>query len=915
MSVSTDAAPKRTVAMAGPLSPAREGVGILVVLASVLIAIVFGVAVSNGLLMRTAALTVFAVVVLAALVPVAGLILDKHVFPSLKRSWTILALAFGSLAVAYMASSGLLGAGSRALRDPLHLLFHPLVFVAVATFPCGLKTMLDRVRLMLDVVVTSGAMATITLLALPTAYAPLTGFGAELPAGLGMVGDAMVLAAAITLWLRGAVSRWSDPLAPLAMAALLHVGAQLAVGGGEGNVISRVGYGLNVVPFALLGLAATRHRASLITVGILCGTTRRLSYLPTIAAGAALSMLLWATVSPTHAPSTAAVVSAIIVGLAALGRQILGLRQELAEREKHAMEAADRRLAALVHYGGDMLSIVDPDSTVRYASPSHRRIMGLTPDALVGRRLIEQVHANDLAAAESCLTLLLNGNAQHEACVVRLRDGAGRWRWIESVATNLMHEPSIGGIVINSRDVTERKEMESRLLEQALLDPLTQLGNRRLLSDRLSHALARRTRRSSDVALLLLDLDHFKFVNDTLGHANGDLLLVAVAARLRGALRSEDTIARLGGDEFAVLLEDLERADEADATAERIQRALEQPFVLAEREVFVRTSIGIAWATDGQSVDDLLTDADVAMYSAKSAGRGCTERYSSEMRASVAERLEVEADLRHALQREELDLHYQPVIHLETGRIVGAEALIRWRHPLKGEMLPLRFIPVAEESELIVSIGQFVLRQAARDAARFRASSPDATALRVAVNLSARHFLSPELVHEVRAVLERESIPGSALAIELTETVLADNEVVIAERLQSLRDLGVCIALDDFGTGYSSLNYVRRFPIDILKVDKSFVSGVGHDSSNDGVTRAIVSIGRSLSLRTVAEGVETFAQMERLRDLGCLLAQGYLFSPPVGRDAFEALLHSWDGARFAASSAFTLATGEIDTRL
>jgi diguanylate cyclase (GGDEF)-like protein/PAS domain S-box-containing protein len=915
VSVSIDPVPRDAAASSGPLTPVREGLGALVVLASVLAAVVFGVMGATDQLIRVVGLSIFGLVLFAAALPVAALLHDREVFPSLKRSWAILALAFGCLAVAFMASSGLLGAAGRSLRDPLHLLFHPLVFVAVATLPCGLKTVLDRVRLMLDVVVTSGAMATLTLLALPHAYAPLTSFGTELPAGVGMVGDAMVLAAAITLWLRGAVSRWADPLAPLALAAIVHVGAQLAVGGGDGNVLSRVGYGLNVVPFALLGLAATRHRASLITVGILCGTTRRLSYLPTVAAGAALSMLLWASVTPTHEPSTSAVVSAIIVGLAALLRQILGLRQELDEREQHAMEAADRRLAALVHYGGDMLSIVDPDSTVRYASPSHRRIMGLSPETLVGRRLIEQVHSSDLAAAESCITLLMQGHARHESCVVRLRDGAGRWRWIESVATNLMHEPSIGGIVINSRDVTERKEMESRLLEQALLDPLTQLGNRRLLSDRLSHALARRARRSSDVALLLLDLDHFKFVNDTLGHANGDVLLVAVAARLRGALRSEDTIARLGGDEFAVLLEDLERADEADATAERIQRALEQPFLLAEREVFVRASIGIAWATDGQSVDDLLTDADVAMYSAKSAGRGCTERYSSEMRASVAERLEVEADLRHALQRDELDLHYQPVIHLETGRIVGAEALIRWRHPVKGVMLPLRFIPVAEESELIVSIGQFVLKQAARDAARFRACAPDATTLRVAVNLSARHFLSPHLVQEVSAVLANEAIPGSALAIELTETVLADNEAVIAERLQSLRDLGVCIALDDFGTGYSSLNYVRRFPIDILKVDKSFVSGVGHDSSNDGVTRAIVSIGRSLSLRTVAEGVETIEQMHRLRDLGCLLAQGYLFSPPVSREAFESLLQHWDGARFATPPALTLATGEVYTRL
>jgi diguanylate cyclase (GGDEF)-like protein/PAS domain S-box-containing protein len=906
--LSTDSSQPRETRLAGPLNPARERAGVLVLLATLIASVVTAVQVPSGALLGYVAVIVFVVALLAAVLPVVGLLRDRHVHASLTRSWTLLALAFAALAASYLAMSGLFGAQGRPLADPLHLLFHPLMFVAVATLPCGLKTLLDRVRLMLDVVITSGAMITLTLLAIPNAYAPLAVGGVALPAGIGMLGDAMVLAAAITLWLRGAVTRWPDALAPLALAALAHVAAQLAVG--SGTAIGRVGYGLHVVPFALLGLAATRHRASLITVGILCGTTRRLSFLPTVAAGAALSTLLWATVTPGHTPRLAAVVGAIIVGLAALLRQILGLRQEVAEREQHAIEAADRRLAALVHHGGDMLSIVDPDSTVRYASPSHRRIMGLTPDALIGRRLIEQVHAGDLAAAESCLTMLLDGGAHHESCVVRLRDGAGRWRWIESVATNLMHEPSIGGIVINSRDVTERKEMEARLLEQALLDPLTQLGNRRLLSDRVSHALARRTRRSSDVALLLLDLDHFKFVNDTLGHANGDLLLISVAARLRGALRSEDTIARLGGDEFAVLLEDLENSSEADATAERIQRALEQPFVLAEREVFVRASIGIAWATDGQQVDDLLTDADVAMYSAKSAGRGCTERYSSEMRASVAERLEVEADLRHALQRDELDLHYQPVIHLESGRIVGAEALIRWRHPVKGVMLPLRFIPVAEESDLIVSIGQFVLRQAARDAARFRASTPDAAALRVAVNLSARHFLSPHLVHEVRAVLEHEAIPGSALAIELTETVLADNEVLIAARLQSLRDLGVCIALDDFGTGYSSLNYVRRFPIDILKVDKSFVSGVGHDSSNDGVTRAIVSIGQSLSLRTVAEGVETLEQMERLRDLGCLLAQGYLFSPPVGRDAFETLLQTWDGSAFAAPALLAAGAGE-----
>ncbi len=623
--------------------------------------------------------------------------------------------------------------------------------------------------------------------------------------------------------------------------------------------------------------------------------------LPSVVAAVPMLAILAGALGVTRM-SQGALLAAALLGLAALLRQVFVIRDEFGAREQNALEQADRRLAALVRHGTDMLTILDADTEVKYASPSHQQVMGIPPSMLVGRRMSSEIHRDDYPAAEVGFARLLSGESLRESLIVRLRDSTGAWRWVEAVGTNLFSEPSVGGLVLNSRDITDRKVLEAQLLEQALRDPLTGLGNRRLFADRVSHALERRARRSADVALLLLDLDHFKFVNDTLGHAKGDALLVAVSERLRNVLRVGDTVARLGGDEFAVLLEDLVTGDEADATALPIQQALDRPFRLEERELFVRASIGIAWATDGQDVDALLTDADVAMYGAKNSGRGRVERYSSEMRASVAERLDLEADLRFALERGQLDLVYQPVVDLRSGRISGAEALIRWSHPQHGMILPGRFIPVAEESELIVEIGRFVIRRATTDVARFRRACRASSRLRVAVNLSARHLLSPELVADVKDALAYAGVTGAAMAVELTESVLASNEGVVAACLQSLRDLGVRIALDDFGTGYSSLAYLRRFPIDVLKVDKSFVSHGVDDVANDGVTKAIISIGQSLGMRTVAEGVETAEQLERLRELGCSLGQGYLFSRPISRDDFLTLLHTWDPAVYAGES-------------
>jgi diguanylate cyclase (GGDEF)-like protein/PAS domain S-box-containing protein len=620
----------------------------------------------------------------------------------------------------------------------------------------------------------------------------------------------------------------------------------------------------------------------------------QLSRLPYVLAAACFAALAVAVYLDDRAAIVSATIGSGLVTTLVLMRQYVTLGEVTLMQVDRARAEADSRLAALVRHGSDMLSIVNTQSIIQYASPSHSWILGVPPEQIVGTDVRANIHRDDRAHADRALANLYRGDAQNTSLVLRMRDAEGRWRWLEVIGSNLMDEPSINGVVLTSRDVSERKQLEEMLADQALRDPLTGLGNRRLFSDRVAHAIERQLRSESSVAVLLLDLDHFKFVNDTLGHAKGDALLIHVAERLRQAVRAGDTVARLGGDEFAVLLEDLVHPDEADATALRILDALERPFTLDDREVFVHSSIGIALAGDDQGVDDLVTDADVAMYAAKNAGRNRMARFSTAMRTDIAERHDVEAALHRALERDEFDLLYQPIVNLRNGSVVGAEALIRWRHRELGVLPPSRFIAIAEESDLIVQIGRSMLRVAARDAMRFRGATDRASAMRVGVNLSARQLLSPTLVSDVQAAMADADAPGSALSVELTETILASHEDAIIQRLQSLRDLGVLIALDDFGTGYSSLAYLRHYPIDVLKVDRSFVSWDAAEIASDGVARAIISIGQSLSMHTVAEGIETREQLEQLRELGCALGQGYLFSAPVNADEFTRFLQSWD---------------------
>jgi len=437
--------------------------------------------------------------------------------------------------------------------------------------------------------------------------------------------------------------------------------------------------------------------------------------------------------------------------------------------------------------------------------------------------------------------------------------------------------------------VTDAKTLEAMHL--AFHDSLTGLASRALFMDRLEHGLAVAARERSIVAVLFVDLDRFKIINDSLGHAAGDLLLMGVADRLRTCLRGSDTAARFGGDEFAVLLHDVTRPEGASVVAERIISTLREPFRISGRECFIGSSVGIAFSEPGQrDAESLMQDADLAMYDAKRKGKGRYEIFVPEMRTNLRESLNFEVDLRRALERGEFTLHYQPIVKLSSGRVAGLEALVRWQHPVRGMIPPLEFIPLAEETGLILDIGQWVLRQACGQINEWNAKRTGQPPLTISVNLSACQLRERELPAIVSTVLRETGLDPAQLVLEITESVLMQEKDEMPQRLEELKALGVRLAVDDFGTGYSSLAYLQRFPVDILKIDKSFVDELGHGPKAAAVTSAIVRLGQTLNLSTVAEGIELDAQYGELRDGGCDLGQGYFFARPMTGDQVEAML-------------------------
>jgi diguanylate cyclase (GGDEF)-like protein/PAS domain S-box-containing protein len=554
----------------------------------------------------------------------------------------------------------------------------------------------------------------------------------------------------------------------------------------------------------------------------------------------------------------------------------------------HERTSAER-FRSLVQNSSDVIALVSPDLVIRYHTPSVERVLGYGEDELVGTRLTDLVDDDE---AERLGGFFRNVCAEPGAPLPRdlpLRRKDGTVVQLESVFNNLLGVPNVGGVVLTARDVTERRALEEQLAHQAFHDSLTGLGNRALFGERVTHALERGIRRRNLFAVLFIDLDDFKTVNDSLGHAAGDELLVAVAERIRSAIRPEDTCARLGGDEFAVMVESIDDPESAISVARRILGAMAERLTIGGSEVTVQGSIGIALGTGGQSASEIMRSADLAMYRAKSEGKGRFALYEPVMHENVLARLALKADLQRAVIADEFEVHYQPIVTLTTGSVVGVEALVRWRHPVRGVVAPGEFIGLAEETGLILPLGRHVLRRACGQVAEWRAQGH--RRLGVSVNLSAKQLLSRTLPDEVAGALGEHDLDPAALTLEITESTLLDSPAVVG-RLDELRKLGVRIAIDDFGTGYSSLNYLRRFPVDTLKIAKAFVDEVGASQEQDRLVAAILRLGSTMGLETVAEGIELEQQRDRLRALKCRYGQGFLYSRPLPADELDPMLVS-----------------------
>ena len=564
------------------------------------------------------------------------------------------------------------------------------------------------------------------------------------------------------------------------------------------------------------------------------------------------------------------------------------------KRSEEALRQLSRQNEMVLNSAGEGIFGLDLQGITTFINPAAARMTGWDIDELSGQRLHDFLHHSKPDGtpypSEECPIY-----AVFKTGATLSRDNEVFWRKdgthfpVEYVSTPIVEGDKILGAVVTFKDITERKALEKKLQYQAFHDPLTDLPNRALFMDRLGHALARAGQQASEVAVLFTDLDNFKVINDSLGHKAGDQLLVAVAERLKACLRPVDTVARLGGDEFTLLLEGVTGVSDAARVAERIAQELRAPFALEAQEVFATTSTGIAVSSSAQGQPtDLLRHADLAMYRAKSKGKACYEVFEPSMSIDALERLELETELRRALGREELRVYYQPEILLESGDIVGMEALVRWEHPEHGLLLPQEFLPIAEESNLIMPIGQWVLREACKQLRTWQEQYPNIAPLVMSVNLSTREFFQPSLIAEI---LRETGVDPRTLQLEITEGAVAyDNAQNANNTLWNLKTLGVQLAIDDFGMGYSSLSYLKRFPVDLLKIDRSFVRELGKDLKDTKIVAAIIHLARALDLKVIAEGVETTEQVEQLRKMECDMVQGSYFSKPLPSGAVSDLL-------------------------
>ncbi|MBD1901818.1 EAL domain-containing protein [Trichocoleus sp. DQ-A3] len=584
-----------------------------------------------------------------------------------------------------------------------------------------------------------------------------------------------------------------------------------------------------------------------------------------------------------------------------------------------ASQESEQRFRALIENATDIIIIVNASGQVTYVSPSVNRILGYAPDGLIGKNALTFIHPEDVLLVKQRLkNSIQNPNVTQRLGEYRVQHRNGSWGIFEAVTTNLLNDPAVQGIVVNCHDITERKQAEEQLRHHAFYDSLCGLPNRTLFLERLASQIKRSQRdKDSLFAVLFLDLDRFEMVKYSLGHLVSDQLLIATARKLMTCLRPTDTLARIGTDEFAILLEDIHDVSDAIRVVEQIQGELNSPFNLDGREVFTTTSIGIAFAGKGQEgwepvrkasasmplcpsapshnnllprPQDLLRAADTAMYHARLEGKGRYVVFHRAMHTLAVAHLQLETDLRRAIIATEFQLYYQPIVELATGKIKAFEALVRWNHPTRGMVPPSEFIPVAEDTGLIIPLGTWVLNEACRQLKVWQQQYSTTQGLAISVNLSGKQFSQPNLIEQIDRILRKTGLDGHYLKLEITESCLLENAEAAAILLWQLRDRNIQLSIDDFGTGYSSLNYLHRFPVNTLKIDRSFVNRMGAGGKDAEIVKAIVALAHNLGMSVTAEGIETAQQLAQLKALQCERGQGYFFSKPLDNGAAGQLI-------------------------
>jgi len=808
-----------------------------------------------------------------------------------RRAWTWLAIAYlafwlgDTLFFIYVAIGDV---PYPSLADVAYLAYYPLLLVGLASFPRVLSTRTQRLRFVLDAttVALGGAMVVWYFVLGPIAETADSNIGELLFSMAYPVGDLVLLLGVAITVIRVPRDISRNALWLLVAGILLSFAADLAYSVqnlDETYESGRLVDAMYIVAWALLGVSAHLAYArgtAAVAADPKPSTTDQLPVLPYLAVALGYGMLV-AALRTDWSPTVAGLVVGA-GGLTALvvARQVVAVRENVrlvAEREVRRGEA---RFRTLVQNASDLILVIDRNGAIQYETPSVERVLGYSLEDVQGIRLVEIVHPDDLPALDSLRnpSSQVPGSVQTELRIVR-KDGT--WLFVEASVTNLLDDPEIRGLIVTIRNVDDRKRLELKLTHQAYHDPLTGLANRSLFNEELADVLLQSHDGRGPVALLFLDIDNLKRINDSFGHEAGDRVLIEFARRVRESTRAGDLVARVSGDEFAVLLERPGSEREGAAVSERILNGLRAPYAIEGVELTLSASIGIAMSTRGEEpADELLRRADSAMYEAKTAGKGRFVVFAPGMQPPARERLDVEAALRHSLERNEFEVYYQPIVGLQSRTLAGAEALLRWHRPDNGMVSPADFIPIAEEMGLIVPVGAWVLEQACRTATSWPRAKGSPRGPSVSVNLSARQLEDPDFVGLVGDILGRTELDPRRLVLEVTESLLIRDPAETIRRLQALKSLGIRLSIDDFGTGYSSLSYLRTLPVDEVKIDRSFVSDLDR-ATGLALVQGIVSLGHSLGLSIVAEGIELREHAEALRDVGCEHGQGYLFARPM----------------------------------